>query len=1296
MRFLSFLVLFVTSLTLQAQEFDYLKHLQFGDGEGDDDESRKIAFFQNGDLLVAGQFEGLIDFDPKLTEANLQISLEQSGEPYLVRYSPKGDLIWIKPIRSDRSADIYGLLVDSLDQIFITGSYIQEIIFDEANPNARLSGVSPNDADGYISKFDGNGNFIWAQRFAGTGIDAGIDLEFNSLGELVVFGVFGDSLLFDAADSSSLRVSAGAGDVFCGGYDASNGQFIWVKSFSGLGFDNPRDLEIDSIGNYYLMGDYTSTISFSLNPLISLSSSGGNDIFIAKLSPSRQLLWAEKLAGSSTDLGANLLIAHNNRILISGTFRSNIQLDPAGIQPSFSGTNFNTDVFLLALDSAANFQWANILGGSSTDVAAGLSLRNNEVWIGGYFANSVDFDPDPNQSALFSALGGDGFLAGYNYNNGNYLQAFQLAGSSFSRVLDVAVDANAKIWSVGALYNSTDFDPIGGGFTLSSPSSGNSNSFFASYQSSQFDTAWASQDREGGDDYLYQSKYLQDGSVLLCGSFEGLIDMDLGAGSTAFISRGSQDIYFAKYDANLSFSWALHMGGASFDEATSITEDIAGNVYIAGHYQNSFYFPGANGLDSLVSQSQSSVFLLKYDSQGQFIWAKDIQGLGNEYAYGLSTNSLGQIALSGWMQGSISFTGISSVPNVSNRAAFIAVYDTAGSYQWSQIVDGPSNEYGYACLASESGDFYLTGSYRNTVDFDPGSASDSYTSQAGGNDVFLSKYNSTGQYQWVKVYGQQSFEAGYGLAEDAAQNLYLTGNFSGSQDFDPSAGQQVLNSQGQTDIFLLSLNPSGQFRWVKQIGGSGGDKPSAIAVVDSMVLHTGYFYNTVDLNPGADSLIVSSLGQHAMYLQVLDTLGNYIEAFALDGTGMDIGLSVDYRNGKTIVGGHFERSVDFNPDSAKTTLVRSFGDQDGILVQFGSSIPCPSVYDSIQVNACDSYFWQGQNYSQSGFYQKILISPNGCDSILSLDLNLGTSFDSTLRVSACDSFFWRGNSYYQSGFYWDSLQTAQGCDSSYALQLSINAAFADTLAVSACDSFHWRGNTYFQSAYYYDSLISSQACDSIYVLNLSLYQSSGDSISVNGCDSVIVAGISYYQSGFYTDTLISSNACDSILWISVSIDSLDLGVATNGFTAAALQTNAQYQWLNCDLDYQPISGANTQSFNPNFFNAPSGHYAVALNKGQCRDTSNCVFLQSISLPEWSLAQPEIWPNPSTGLVYVKLDQSSKYSIRLLDSQGRLLKTWDEINPDQNFQCLLPSEKGFYHLLILNETGEYWQETIIRN
>ncbi len=1339
------LILLLLSFGVSAQNFDFLNGFNFGDGEGDDDECENLAFFSNGDILATGQFEGLIDFDPDSATSFLASSTESGGESYFLRYDSQGTLIWWRVLRSNRDINLYGFKIDAQDNIYLTGSFIDAVIFDAQHPQGRLSGISPNDADGYVAKFDGQGNFQWAKRFAGTGIDTGIDLEINPAGEIVVLGHFGDSLLFEASQPSSLQISAGAGDIFMAAYDTAQGNFNWVQSITGIGFDNARALAIDAQGNYYINGDYTSTITFSLSPLSTLVSSGGNDVFVAKYDVNRNFKWAKKIAGSSTDLGVDMILIGDTLLALTGTFRNNIQLDPAGLNPVQIGASSLPDIFLTVLDTAAQFQWGHTFGSTSTDQVYDLMYDPaGIIYFGGYFALTVDFDPDPNASQNLSALGGDGFFAAYNASNGAFHQVRQIAGAGFSKINALALAPNHKVWAGGGLYGLTNFNPAGTAFNLSSPATNNANSFFASYTSTAFDTAWATEDSEGGNDQAKKSIFLQNGKILSTGFFSGRVDFDLDTGETWLNSYGEEDIYLAQYQNNLSLDWALSLGGLNTDKGMAIAEDPAGNLYLAGEYEGKLYFNNQGQSDSLVGQANLAAFLAKYSPQGDLLWIQNITGNpGFAFINDLSVNASAQIAVAGLYQGSISLDGVNTTPIASNRAAFLAVYDSAQGLVWEQIVDGSSNEYGLSTLAASNGDFYLGGSYRNTVDFDPGSAVLNRSSSFGTNDIFITKYNSSGAFQWVRTYGQRNFEGARDICEDSQGNLYITGEFEGTVDFNPPQ-LDTLSSAGATDAFILKLDPNGSFIWAKQLGGSNNDIGYGLQVKNGLVFHVGSFYNTIDLNPNADTLFATAVARRDIYLQVLDTAGNFVQGLSFGNLAEDEAFSVDHFNGQTLLSGYFGNSVDFNPHPAQEQILRSFGDQDGFLVKLGNAGPCPTSYDTVQaqacgsytwfnrvlnqsgwyqqqlftqagcdsiisldlqisprfdsllsISACNSFSWRGKTFNQSGVYFDSLQSQAGCDSIYQLDLNLNFSFTDTLAISACDNYTWRGTVYHQSGVYFDSLQSLAGCDSIYQLDLNLSSTFTDTLAISACDNYTWRGTVYHQSGVYYDSLVSAFAgCDSIYILDLIINTSYYQTLSLQSCDSIVLAGSSYYSSGQYFDTLQSSSGCDSILEINLQIDSLDLNVASNGFNAAAQQTNAQYQWINCDND-TIIPGATQAIFDPVNYNAPNASYAVIISIGNCSDTSACIFLQNIGLEEMLPSHLNLYPNPSDGKVYLKWPQAGTYKLELFDAAGALIRAWPVLENSSTYEFELPQAAGSYFLRIQNDAGDSWQKTVIR-
>src|SRR5207249_2979705 len=129
-----------------------------------------------------------------------------------------------------------------------------------------------------------------------------------------------------------------------------------------------------------------------------------------------------------------------------------------------------------------------------------------------------------------------------------------------------------------------------------------------------------------------------------------------------------------------------------------------------------------------------------------------------------------------------------------------------------------------------AGNIFITGMFQKSVDFDPGAAMYLLTSH-GGFDVFVAKYDTSGNYLWARGFGGTggTADVGYGIAVDAADNVLVTGQFGGAMVYDNQQPQLRLTSAGSSDVFILKLSGDGSTLWGRRIGGSGADRATDIA-----------------------------------------------------------------------------------------------------------------------------------------------------------------------------------------------------------------------------------------------------------------------------------------------------------------------------------------------------------------------------------------------------------------------------------------------------------------------------------
>ncbi len=321
---------------------------------------------------------------------------------------------------------------------------------------------------------------------------------------------------------------------------------------------------------------------------------------------------------------------------------------------------------------------------------------------------------------------------------------------------------------------------------------------------------------------------------------------------------------------------------------------------------------------------------------------------------------------------------------------------------WGGSVSTGAGDNGYGVATDNSGNIYVTGVFKGTVDFDPGSGTENHTS-SGHDDVFLSKFDSSGVFQWARTWGggwnsgETQADVGRGVAIDDSGNVYVTGWFRLTADFDPGAGTDNHSSNGNRDVFLSKFDPSGAFQWALTWGGNdndyghgvtidgsgniyatgefhqtvdfdpgggtdvhsgggtyvskfdasgtfqwagtwGGGKGYTVAADDTGNIYvTGYFGGTVDFDPGAGVENRAAVGYFDVYLNCLDSSGAFQWVQAWGGVSLDDGRGVAVDgSGNVYVEGYFQGEVDFDP-SGGVDIHASNGNADIFLSQFSSS-----------------------------------------------------------------------------------------------------------------------------------------------------------------------------------------------------------------------------------------------------------------------------------------------------------------------------------------------------------------------
>jgi phage-related tail fiber protein len=466
-----------------------------------------------------------------------------------------------------------------------------------------------------------------------------------------------------------------------------------------------------------------------------------------------------------------------------------------------------------------------------------------------------------------------------------------LGGSLESK--GIAVDGTGNRYVIGYFSNTADFDPGAGTQNLSS--AGVNDIFLAKYDASG-NYVWAKSIGGTSNDLGYALAIDASGNSYITGSFTGTADFDPGAGTQNLSSAGVNDIFLAKYDASGNYVWAKSVGGTVNDLGYALAVDASGNSYITGLFNGTTDFDPGAGTQNLIGAGSNDIFLAKYDASGNYIWAKSMGGTGSDIGYALAVDASGNSHITGYFSGTADFdpgAGTQNLSSAGNTDIFLAAYDASGNYVWAKRTGGTTNDISTALAVDASGNSYITGSFTGTADFDPGVGTQNLSS-AGNDDIFLAKYDASGNYVWAKSLGGTGNDIGNALALDASGNTYITGYFTSTADFDPGAGTQTLSSAGNADIFLAKYDASGNYVWAKSMGGAGSDIGYSLSVDASGNSYiTGHFFGTADFDPGAGTQNLLSLNGSDLFIARYNdatTLLVRLESFA--GQLIDNGAAV--------------------------------------------------------------------------------------------------------------------------------------------------------------------------------------------------------------------------------------------------------------------------------------------------------------------------------------------------------------------------------------------------------------------
>lgn len=384
-----------------------------------------------------------------------------------------------------------------------------------------------------------------------------------------------------------------------------------------------------------------------------------------------------------------------------------------------------------------------------------------------------------------------------------------------------------------------------------------------------------------------------------------------------------------------NLQWSKSFGSQNSDFGIAMATDAKGNVYTTGSFDGLTDFDPGPETFFLSPNGNNDIFIHKMDAEGNFLWVKTFGGDRAEGGYAISVDEAENVYITGYYTGTINFDPPSTQYEFSepgNGNMFVLKLDTNGNTLWARSIGGPKGETGYSIAIDNSGNIYTTGWFNETVDFDPGVETFFLTS-SGKTDVYVQKLDNNGNFIWAKSFGGIDSDYGYSVRIDNYGNVFTTGNFLQTVDFNPGDGVFNVTCTGQDDSFVQKLDTNGNFLWVKVMEGSEGVYALSMDVDDlGNVVTTGAFRDVADFNPGTDVENHTSKGLNDIFIQKLNAEGQHIWTKSLGSNGRDVGIYVHCdRSGNIYTTGALSETVDFDPSTAVANLTSN--GQSDIFIQ---------------------------------------------------------------------------------------------------------------------------------------------------------------------------------------------------------------------------------------------------------------------------------------------------------------------------------------------------------------------------
>ena len=471
---------------------------------------------------------------------------------------------------------------------------------------------------------------------------------------------------------------------------------------------------------------------------------------------------------------------------------------------------------------------------------------------------------------------------------------------------------------------------------------------------------WTGQLGGNDDEDFYDMILGPEDNLYVCGRFDGVVDLNPFSGYDGYNDIGSFDGFIAKFSTDSVYQWGMQLGGASsniYVRDLFITADST--LIAAGTFKNTVDFDPGPGDASHVTPGDWDAFFASYDLDGNFISVDVYAGPGTQTGDEIGQDNNGDLFFLGTFDDDTDFnlSGGTEIFMATSQDAFVVKTDDEHNFIWARHLEGTSDDTPVEVEFTDADDIIILGNFSGDLDMDPGVGTDVINSGAS-YDVFLLELSSAGDYNWGKGIIGLGAVWSSALERDATGNLYISGRFFNTIDFDPGPGEMILEAVDYSGFnnyngFISQYDSSGNLNWAHKIGEHGYAIVWDMTITDANEMYiAGTYKGKPDMDPGPDSLYVDTVVVNDGFISKFDLSGNFQFTETFGGIGwVESHNIVKDDNNNLYYSGEFTQYSDFDPsDSIDELTAYGFWDTDVYITKLGETPPVQGCTDPTACN----------------------------------------------------------------------------------------------------------------------------------------------------------------------------------------------------------------------------------------------------------------------------------------------------------------------------------------------------------